>query len=100
MILRFWYFSRHVTMVQMGAKTTTITETDVVRQEMDLMKNVQKSDKKPYDDGLSPIPESKQEIIWTNVILITILHLLAVNALFTYMITARYMTIVWGEFIF
>lgn len=84
-------------MVQMGAKTTTITETNLVRQEIDLMKNTQKGDKKSYDDGLSPIPDSKQEIIWTNVILITILHILAVNALFTYMITAKYMTIVWGE---
>lgn len=82
-------------MVQMGAKTTTITEADLARQEMDLMKNFEKEEEKSQNEG--PLSISKQEIIWSNVILITFIHILAVKCLYSYTGTIKLLTIIWGE---
>lgn len=87
---------RDITMVQMSTKTTTITkEADILRQETDFLRSVQKDEKKTHDQG--PLPVSKQEIIWSNVILITFLHVLAVMCIYSYMTTTKFQTIIWGK---
>lgn len=85
-------------MVQTGAKTTTITEAHVARQEMDLMKNVQKVEEKTRGDEVGPVPDSKQEIIWSNVVIIVLIHVLAVKCTYSYIGTIKLLTIIWGEF--
>ncbi|XP_026808731.1 acyl-CoA Delta(11) desaturase-like [Rhopalosiphum maidis] len=84
-------------MVQMGAKTTTITESDMLQQEMDLLKNVQKEQKTTsYDEEQSQSPVSKQEIIWTNVVFITLLHVASVYCFCNYFFTTKSQTYVWA----
>lgn len=87
-------------MVQMGAKTTTITEAHMLQQEMDLLKNLQKEDKKSYNEEVSKLPDSKQQIIWKNVILITLLHVMAVSCFYSCALHTKYQTIIWGELFF
>lgn len=84
-------------MVQMGAKTTTITEAHMLQQETDLLKNLQKDDKKIYNEEVSTLTDSKQQIIWRNVILITFLHVWAVSCFYSCAMQTKYQTIIWGE---
>lgn len=55
----------------------------------------------------SPMPEiekkenvdqARQPIIWFNVIMITLFHLLAAYMLLAYIIHIQYLTILWGKF--
>lgn len=88
-------------MVQMGTKTTTITEAHILQQEIDLLKNVQKEDNTSYADEEVPLlsANNKQQIIWKNVILITILHVLAISCFYSCVLYSKFQTIVWGEFV-
>ncbi|XP_050437283.1 acyl-CoA Delta(11) desaturase-like [Adelges cooleyi] len=94
-------------MVQMGAETATVTEVDML-QDMHLMKNAEKLHEAQEDNDSEnertskPAPlssDKQQEIIWSNVVLITLFHLLAVAALFTYLSSTKLPTIVWGVII-
>lgn len=87
----------------MGAETTTVTEADMSRKEIDQMNDrVRKQEARQQEmDGekeSSRLPESKQEIIWFNVILITIFHILAIRGLF-YLPYAKYQSIIFGEYL-
>lgn len=89
-------------MVQMGVKTTTIAEVDVLlKQETDLLNNDRPVTGKPSRGDAKPsplLPASGQEIIWTNVVIITLLHVLAVKCCFTYIITLQLKTFVWSKY--
>lgn len=87
------------TMVQMGAKTTTITESDMLQQETYLLKDDQKElETTNYDEEESKFPVSKQEIIWTNVVFITLLHVLSVYCFCNYFFSTKWQTYVWSEY--
>lgn len=102
----FIYFSyvihfvfRRDAMVQMGVKTTTITKADMlIKQEMNLLKNDQHEEVKKTRNDEPQLSANRQEIIWTNVIFITLIHILAVTSFFCFMTTTQTKTIVWGEF--
>lgn len=84
-------------MVQMGAKTTTITEADVAAgQQRDVTKTGLKDNEKLSRNGNRREP-GQQQIIWRNVVLITLIHVLAVKSLYSYIGTTKYLTIIWGE---
>lgn len=85
-----------VNMVQMGAMRTTITETEMLQQEMEPLKNVMEEEVTTLDKDSLPV--SKQEIIWKNVIMITLLHILAVISFITHVTCIKYQTIIWGKF--
>ncbi|XP_003247697.1 acyl-CoA Delta(11) desaturase isoform X2 [Acyrthosiphon pisum] len=85
------------TMVQMGAKTTTITECDMLQQETHLLKDGQNEQVTTnYDREESQFPVSKQEIIWTNVVFITLLHVLFVYCFCNYFFSTKWQTYVWS----
>lgn len=96
-------------MVQMGSKTTTIAEADVLRQEVDLLQRPRRDDydddddydkdaKARRDDRRAEPPDTEQQqIIWSNVVLITALHALVVYALYEYTLSTKIQTILWGE---
>jgi hypothetical protein len=85
-----------VTMVQMSVMTTTITEANMLQRETKPLRNVQEEETKTRDED--PLPVSKQEIIWKNVIMITVLHILAVIGIITSINSIKYQTAIWGEF--
>jgi len=100
-ILVFFSFCAGLsTMVQMGAKTTTITESDMLQQEMDLLKNVQKEKKSTSYDGdqLQFDAVSEREIIWKNVVFIALLHVMAVYCFCIYFFTTKSLTYFWGKY--
>lgn len=84
-------------MVQMGAETTTVTEADMSRQEMDQMNDTVRKHETDGEKKSSQLPESKQEIIWSNVILITLLHVLAIRGLL-YLPYTKYQSIIFGKY--
>ncbi|XP_022168651.1 acyl-CoA Delta(11) desaturase-like isoform X2 [Myzus persicae] len=92
------YIGHSSTMVQMGAKTTTITESDMLQQETYLLKNDQKEQKTTNYDGeqSAQFPVNKQEIIWMNVVFITLLHVLAVYCFCNYFFSTKWQTYVWS----
>lgn len=94
----FLFVFKLITMVQMGAKTTTIIETEMLlKQEMKQWKTEEQVEEKKTCK-VEPIPNSRQEIIWTNVVLITILHVLAVKFFFSHLVYLQYKTLIWGKF--
>lgn len=95
MLLLFIRFDK---MVQMGTKTTTITEVDILQQEINLLKNIRKEEENTCTKQCSQPSTSKQEIIWTNVVFITFLHILAVVGFYSYISTTKMQTIIWGKF--
>lgn len=89
-------------MVQMGSKTTTIAEADILRQEVDLLHKPRQDDgdeKARRDDHREEPPDTEQQIIWSNVVLIAALHALAVYALYEYTLSTKMLTILWGELV-
>jgi len=88
-------------MVQTVAKTTTITESDMLQQqETCLLENDQKERKTTNYDGeqSAQLPVSKQEIIWMNVVFITLLHVLSVYCFYNYFFTTKWQTYLWCEY--
>lgn len=86
-------------MVQMGVKTTTITKADMLlKKDTDLLKNDQHEEVKKTRNDEPRLSVNSQEIIWTNVIFITLIHIMAVTSFFFFMTTTQTKTIVWGEF--
>lgn len=84
-------------MVQMGAETTTITESDMLQQEMEPVKNVENEEQKTSYDGEQPqFPVNKQEIIWINVVSITLFHALAVYCFWNYFMITKFQTYLWS----
>lgn len=47
-----------------------------------------------------PVESKRQKIIWVNVILITLFHILTVYVLVAYIRYIKFMSIVWGKLIF
>lgn len=92
-------FLKPFIMVQMSAKTTTIVEAEMLlKQEKDLLKNdqpVAEDTAKTYD--AKPLKPVRQEIIWINVVAITLLHIIAVKCFFSYMLHLQLKTILWSE---
>lgn len=78
-----------VTMVQMSVTRTTVTEVDPP-------KNVPEDEKKTREED--PLPAAQQDIIWKNVIMITLIHVLAVITFITHLPSIKYQTCIWGEF--
>lgn len=87
-------------MAQMGVKTTTIAEVDVMlKQETDsLINDRSATGKSSRGDAKPPPPARGQDIIWTNVVIITLLHVLAVKFFFAYILHLQLKTLVWGEY--
>lgn len=54
---------------------------------------------KKTEDKNEKIHSNRQPIIWTNVILITLFHILAVYMFFSYLWYLKYLTIVWGKYL-
>ncbi|XP_050532893.1 acyl-CoA Delta-9 desaturase-like [Daktulosphaira vitifoliae] len=84
-------------MVLMRSETTTVTEVN-----LPLSKNAKKFDGIVEESNLeveqpskSPL-NSKQEIIWHNVVLITLVHVLSVVGMYHIRHTIKYPTILWG----
>lgn len=94
----------------MGSKTTTIAEADVLlREELDLLQKSRPHAFEKKEEGArggdeegpaAALQDSGQEIIWTNVVLITALHVLAVYILYAYTFSTKIQTIAWGEWTF
>lgn len=54
----------------------------------------------PTEKEAKPVESKRQEIIWVNVILITLFHILTVFVLVAYIKYIKFMSIVWGKLIF
>lgn len=89
-------------MAQMGVKTTTIAEADVMlERETDPLINDRPATGKSSRGEAKPsppLPAGGQDIIWTNVVIITVLHVLAVKVFFSYIFSLQFKTLVWGEY--
>lgn len=83
-------------MVQMNAMGTKITEAYNLQPEIDLMTDALEERTKTHNED--PLPGSKQEILWNNVVRLILLHVLAVISVITCPTTMKYQTIIWGEF--
>lgn len=56
------------------------------------------SKNQPVKEEATPEESRKQKIIWVNVVLITLFHVLAVYMGVAYVTEIKLMSIVWGEF--
>ncbi|XP_025414646.1 acyl-CoA Delta(11) desaturase-like [Sipha flava] len=86
--------------MQTSTNTTTITQADELHRKTNLLQEVRKEDKRTDDGGLGELfrwQVTGQEIIWTHVIVIVLLHVFAVNSFMSYMITTtKFQTTIWG----
>lgn len=89
-------------MVLMRSETTTVTEVN-----LPLSKNAKKIDgvveesNSDVEQQPSTKPlrsDGKQEIIWHNVFLITLVHVLALVGIYHIRNTVKYQTVIWGEY--
>lgn len=90
--------------MQTGTNTTTITQTVGFEssRKSNRLQEIREGEKKTYDGSRGESFSRQvtgQEIIWTHVIAIVLLHVFAVNSFMSYMITTtKFQTTIWGEF--